>query len=95
MGSTEILTIISIVVTWVLGIVAKKVSWFNNYLIPVQNILIGVIFMLIEFAITKDFNASLALSGLLAGGAYDVFHNATKILESLKQQVTNSTDISE
>ena len=90
MGSTEILTIVSIIVTWILGVIAKKISWFNNYLIPVQNILIGVIFMLIEFAITKDFNAALALSGIFAGGAYDVVHNAKKILDSFKEQVTGN-----
>lgn len=92
MGNTEILTIVSIIVTWILGVIAKKISWFNNYLIPVQNILIGVIFMLIEFAITKDFNVALALSGIFAGGAYDVVHNAKKILDSFKEQVTGNVE---
>lgn len=93
MGSTEILTIVSIIVTWILGIVAKKVSWFNNYLIPVQNIVIGVIFMLIEFAITQDFNAAIALSGLFAGGAYDVFNNLKKILTKVEETVkTNESE---
>ena len=31
----ELIEIITIVVTWLLGIVAKKVKWFNNNLIPV------------------------------------------------------------
>lgn len=93
MGSTEILTIISIIVTWILGVVAKKVSWFNNYLIPVQNIVIGVIFMLIEFAITKDINGAVALSGLFAGGAYDVFNNLKKILTKVEETVkTNESE---
>lgn len=93
MGSTEILTIISIIVTWILGVVAKKVSWFNNYLIPVQNIVIGVIFMLIEFVITKDINGAVALSGLFAGGAYDVFNNLKKILTKVEETVkTNESE---
>ena len=93
MGSTEILTIISIIVTWILGVVAKKVSWFNNYLIPVQNIVIGVVFMLIEFAITKDINGAVALSGLFAGGAYDVFNNLKKILTKVEETVkTNESE---
>lgn len=93
MGSTEILTIVSIIVTWILGVVAKKVSWFNNYLIPVQNIVIGVIFMLIEFAITKDINGAVALSGLFAGGAYDVFNNLKKILTKVEETVkTNESE---
>ena len=79
MELTEILTIVTIVVTWLLGIVAKKVEWFNNNLIPVQNILIGVIVALIEWVITKDFSTALALSGLIAGGSYDIFHNLEKI----------------
>lgn len=95
MGSAEILTIVSIIVTWILGVVAKRVSWFNNYLIPVQNILIGVIFMIIEFCITKDLNAALALSGLVAGGTYDMFHNLTKILEELKEKFTSTTSSNE
>ena len=79
MELTEIITIVTIMVTWLLGIVAKKVEWFNNNLIPVQNILIGVIVALIEWAITKDFSTALALSGLIAGGSYDIFHNLEKI----------------
>ena len=90
--TSEILTIITMFVTILFGFLAKKISWFNNYLIPVQNILIGVIFMLIEFAITKDFNAALALSGIFAGGAYDVVHNAKKILDSFKEQVTGNVE---
>ena len=43
MELTEIITIVTIIVTWLLGIVAKKIEWFDNNLIPVQNILIGVI----------------------------------------------------
>lgn len=86
MDSAQILTIITIVVSWILGIVAKKLSWFNNYLIPVQNIVIGVIFALVEFFITKDFNVAIAVSGLLAGGTYDVFNNLKKLLDKLSEK---------
>lgn len=86
MESVQILTIITIVVSWILGIVAKKLSWFNNYLIPVQNIIIGVIFALVEFFITKDFNVAIAVSGLLAGGTYDVFNNLKKLLDKLSEK---------
>lgn len=79
MELTEIITIVTIIVTWLLGIVAKRVEWFDNNLIPVQNILIGVIVALIEWVITKDFSTALALSGLIAGGTYDIFHNLEKI----------------
>lgn len=86
MDSAQILTIITIVVSWILGVVAKKLSWFNNYLIPVQNIIIGVIFALVEFFITKDFNVAIAVSGLLAGGTYDVFNNLKKLLDKLSEK---------
>lgn len=86
MDSAQILTIITIVVSWILGIVAKKLSWFNNYLIPVQNIIIGVVFALVEFFITKDFNVAIAVSGLLAGGTYDVFNNLKKLLDKLSKK---------
>lgn len=86
MDSAQILTIITIVVSWILGIVAKKLSWFNNYLIPVQNIVIGVIFALVEFFITKDFSVAIAVSGLLAGGTYDVFNNLKKLLDKLSEK---------
>ena len=81
MGLTEIITMVTIIVTWLLGIVAKKVKWFDNNLIPLQNILIGVIVALIEWVITKDFSTALALSGLIAGGSYDIFHNLEKIVK--------------
>lgn len=87
MESAEILTIVTILVSWILGVVAKKVSWFQNYLIPIQNIVIGVIFALVEFFITHDFNLAIAASGLLAGGAYDVFKNGKELLATLETKI--------
>lgn len=88
MESAEILTIITIFVSWVLGIIAKKASWFNNYLIPVQNIVVGIIFTGIEFLISKDINLAIATSGLLAGGVYDVFNNLKKMIDQIQKDVT-------
>lgn len=88
MESAEILTIITIFVSWVLGIIAKKASWFNNYLIPVQNIVVGIIFTGIEFLISKDINLAIATSGLLAGGVYDVFNNLKKMIDQMQKDVT-------
>lgn len=92
MESAEILTVITVVISWIFGIIAKKVSWFNNYLIPTQNIVIGVIFTAVEFFISKDINLAIAVSGLLAGGAYDVFNNGKKLLEQMKKDITNKVD---
>ena len=35
----------------------------------------------VEWIITKDFKVALGLSGLIAGGAYDIFHNIEKIIK--------------
>lgn len=74
-----IVVLVTMVVTFLCGLIAKKVSWFNNHLIPIQNILIGVIVAIIEFIITKDFSVAIVLSGLIAGGAYDIGNNLKKI----------------
>jgi uncharacterized membrane protein YeaQ/YmgE (transglycosylase-associated protein family) len=74
-----IVVLVTMVVTFLCGLIAKKLSWFNNHLIPIQNILIGVIVAIIEFIITKDFSVAIALSGLIAGGAYDIVNNLKKI----------------
>lgn len=81
MDLTQILTIVTIVVTWILGYVSKKSTFINNNLIPVQNIIIGLIVAIIEWIITKDFSTSIALSGLIAGGSYDILHNLEKIVK--------------
>lgn len=74
-----IITLVTMLVTFLCGLVAKKVSWFNTNLIPIQNILIGVIVAAIEWIITKDFSTAIAVSGLIAGGIYDIGHNLQKM----------------
>ena len=81
MGLTEILTIVTVIVTWIMGIIAKKSKWISNNLIPLQNILIGLVIAIIEWIITKDFSTAIALSGLIAGGSYDIFHNLEKLVK--------------
>ena len=74
-----IIMLVTMVVTFFCGLIAKKVSWFNTNLIPIQNIMIGVIVAVIEWIITKDFSTAIAVSGLIAGGIYDIGHNLQKI----------------
>lgn len=74
-----LISLITIVVTLVLGIVSKKSPKIKNNLIPIQNLLIGVIVAIVEWILTKDFNTAIALSGLIAGGTYDIVHNLKKI----------------
>lgn len=80
MELTQIITIVTIILTWILGIFAKKSKFISNNLIPIQNILVGVIVAIIEWIITKDFKVAIALSGLLAGGVYDVLNNINKMI---------------
>ena len=67
-----ILSIVVMIVTFILGLVAKKVTWISNNLIPLQNLIIGVITSLIYYFITKDFSIAVARAGIMAGGAYDL-----------------------
>ncbi len=79
--STELFYTISLLVSSLLARLSKKNPMFDNYLIPVQNLLIGVLMALVEWMITKDFKLAVAVSGIMAGGVYDVFHNLNIILK--------------
>lgn len=81
METNQILSIVTFVVTLICGYISKKNPKISNYIIPVQNVAIGLIVAIIEYIITKDFDTAIMLSGILAGGTYDVFHNLNKIKE--------------
>ena len=81
MELTTIISIITIVVTFVCGLIAKKVSWFNNKLIPIQNLAIGLIAGIVYYCITKDINLVIMSVGLGTGGAYDIINNLRKLIE--------------
>jgi len=81
MDLTSMITLVTIIVTFIFGLIAKKVSWFNNKLIPIQNITIGLIVAAVEWIITKDFSTAIALSGIIAGGTYDILHNLDKMIK--------------
>lgn len=81
MELTEILSIVTFIVTLMLGVIAKKSTWINNNLIPLQNLAIGVVVAIIEWIITKDLSVAIAVSGILAGGTYDIIHNLDKLRE--------------
>lgn len=81
MELATIISIVTIFVTFVCGLIAKKSSWIDNKLIPVQNLAIGLIAGMIYYFITKDFNLVIMSVGLGTGGAYDIVHNLQKLLE--------------
>lgn len=74
-----IISLVTIFVTYVCGYLAKKINWINNRLIPIQNLLIGIIAAIIYYIITKDLNLVIMSLGLFTGGTYDVFNNINKI----------------
>ena len=81
MELSTLISLVTIIVAWLLGYISKRSIWVNNRIIPIQNILIGVIVAIIEWVVTKDFKVAIALSGIIAGGTYDVFHNLEKIVK--------------
>lgn len=74
-----LVSLVTVLVTIILGIISKKTPKISNNLIPIQNLIVGIIVAIIEWIITKDFKVAIALSGLLAGGAYDIVHNLNKL----------------
>lgn len=81
MELSTLISLVTIIVTWLLGYISKRSTWVNNRIIPIQNILIGLIVAIFEWIVTKDFKIAIALSGIIAGGTYDVFHNLEKIVK--------------
>lgn len=79
MELTEIIALVTFGVTFICGFVTKKYPKISNKIIPIQNLAIGVIVAIIEWVITKDFSTAIALSGVLAGGTYDILHNLEKL----------------
>lgn len=87
-----ILYFATLLVTWVLGYFAKRSNYINNHLIPIQNLLIGIIVALVYWLITKDFEAALVITGSLAGGLYDIVHNLEKLFGTKNIQTTFNDD---
>lgn len=79
MDTTQILRLVTVVVSLVLGFIAKKSKYINNHIIPVQNLTIGVAMTIINYVITGDFDIAIACGGLFAGGIYDLPNNLAKL----------------
>lgn len=80
MDNESIIFVVTLIVTLILGQVSKKCNIVAKNKIPLQNITIGLIVAIIEFIITKDFKLSLLVSGMTAGGTYDLIYNLNEIL---------------
>ena len=82
MGITEIISLVTFVVSLIGGYIVKKIPKISNKLIPLQNLAIGLIVAVIEWIITKDFSTAIMLSGVVAGGVYDIQHNIKKLISN-------------
>lgn len=79
-----IINVITIVVTFICGLIAKKVKWFNNKLIPIQNLIIGLIAGGIYYYMTRDIDLVIMTVGLGTGGAYDLGKNLISLFKGEK-----------
>ena len=79
MNMEIIMTLTTMIVSLVLGAIATKVPWISNHLIPIQNLVIGIILSIIYYIMTKNFSIAIASAGIVVGGAYDLIIN-TKLL---------------
>ena len=69
-----------------LGLLAKKHPKIKNEMIPIQNLLIGVISAVIYYFITKDIDLVLASVPIFTDGTYDIINNLNKIIKEKKDQ---------
>lgn len=89
-----IMQLVTVLVTLVLGVISKKNKYISNNLIPIQNIAIGLIIAIIQWIITKNFSVAVSLSGILAGGIYDIPTNLLKLIKP-KETVGDGPEVYE
>lgn len=73
------ITIATIIATIIIGQLTKKYTDLESKQIPLQNLAIGIIVCIIQFAITRDINTAVAVSGLMSGGIYDLNKSISQI----------------
>jgi len=70
-----IIPVITVIISYIFGILAKKFNWYESKYIPVQNGIIGILSAVIYYIAVPESNFVVvlftALSGFAAGGIYD------------------------
>lgn len=79
MELSYIIGIVTIIVAYILGELAKKYEFIKKNKIPLQNLIVGFLAFGIDYIITKDASLALIFSGLTAGGIYDLKNNLLKL----------------
>ncbi len=85
----QIVTIATMVITMLCGYIATKIPWFNNKLIPIQNILIGVSISVIYYIYSKDISYSVTMAGILSTGVYSLSDNLMELFNQKKEEKQN------
>ena len=73
-----IIGLVTAIVTYILGKLAKKSKKIKTNSIPIQNILIAIISSLIYYAVTNDFSMVVASGSPVATLLYDLMHSIKK-----------------
>ena len=74
----SIITIVTAIITYLFGLLSKKVTWFKDEYIPLQNFVIGIVSGIICGLLNIDgMNITTAIitclsSSMAAGGIYDM-----------------------
>lgn len=71
-----IIPVMTMIVSYFFGFLAKKFNWYKKKYIPIQNAVIGILSAIVYCIATPDANyitvLFTALSGFVAGGVYDL-----------------------
>lgn len=81
MDITTTIGIITMIVTFLLGLLSKKSKFVSNKLIPLQNLIIGIIACGVNYYFTKDWSTAIAGVGLFTGGVYDLGTNLNELFK--------------
>lgn len=72
----QIIIVVTPVITFIFGLLAKKFNWMESKYIPVQNLIIGLIVSVLYYFMIDSSDVVnaviIAFSGLIAGGTYDL-----------------------
>ena len=79
-----ILSLVTIIVTLILGLLTKKATWISDHIIPIQNLIIGIVVAVIYYFMTKDVSVTIAMSGIIAGVTYDIVKNLKDLTDNSK-----------
>lgn len=83
MDINYVIALTTVLITLIVGEITKKfIKLPSKYVIPIQNLLIGVVVAGIQWIVTGDFSGAIASSGLIAGGTYDLVKNISLFINN-------------